>query len=242
MRVSTFAAGRDRPTARAGFTLIELLIVVAVIGMLMALGLPAIQQARLAAQRSDCASNLRQIGIAIHQYANVHNGRLPQDMHNQGKATGDYRAASWIFSLGPFCEEVDSIRVCSGDPKAGRRVTSYVINEYLTMPSTSIKGAVTNLRRLPSHGKTMMLFEIADAVEEESETGEFYYDHVHSSLWFSPTNIAKKKVLEAIKKDIQTDRHSGHANYLYADSRVELISEEQIANWASLKMNFAKPQ
>ena len=240
MRVSTFAAGRDGPRLRAGFTLIELLIVVAVIGMLMALSLPAIQQARLAAQRSDCASNLRQIGIAIHQYANVHNGRLPQDMHNQGQVEGDKRAASWIFSLGPYCEQVDSIRICWGDPKAGKRVTSYVINEYLTTPS--IKGAVTNLRRVPSHGKTMMLFEVADAVDEESETGEFYYDHVHSHLWFSTANIAKKKVFEAIKKDIQTDRHSGHANYLYADSRVELISEEQIANWATLKMNFAKPQ
>lgn len=87
-------AGRSR---RRGFTLIELLVVIAIIALLIALLLPAVQRAREAARRSQCQNNLKQLGLALHNYHDVHKAFPPGQINNlttifQSDGVGRYAA------------------------------------------------------------------------------------------------------------------------------------------------------
>jgi prepilin-type N-terminal cleavage/methylation domain-containing protein/prepilin-type processing-associated H-X9-DG protein len=84
------------PRPRRAFTLIELLVVIAIIAVLIALLLPAVQAAREAARRTQCRNNLKQIGLALHNYHDVH-GALPQG--RGGAIPGVFSAHAYLLAF-----------------------------------------------------------------------------------------------------------------------------------------------
>ena len=96
---------RGRRSWRA-FTLIELLVVIAIIAILVALLLPAVQQAREAARRSQCKNNLKQIGIGLHNYHDVH-GQFPHnlDPHVDAINRRPGTMISWMAMMLPYVDQ-----------------------------------------------------------------------------------------------------------------------------------------
>ena len=90
---SRATARKGRRTRRRGFTLIELLVVIAIIGLLVSMLMPAVQKAREAARRSSCINNMRQLGIAAHNYLSSH--RVFPSGFIQTPAACDYPIANF---------------------------------------------------------------------------------------------------------------------------------------------------
>lgn len=95
-------------TRRQGFTIVELLVVIGIIGLLIALLLPAVQAAREAARRAQCSSHLKQIGLALHNYHDSHRCFPPffiSRAGNPSRIADVDKGANWLVFLLPYVEQ-----------------------------------------------------------------------------------------------------------------------------------------
>jgi len=194
-------------TRRRGFTVIELLVVIGVIGALTALLLPAVQAAREAARRAACRNNLKQIGLALHNYHSARRSFPPGNIQRtagfcpgMAEPTVSYstRFGNWMIAILPYLEQ--SALYDSYDPKSNNespanrvvretRVPTYVCpSDYKAEQSAvpaSGPAAKQNARYAPGSYR---------AVTGRSEDGLNYLDSEmmfdYKPQWRGPIHIA----------------------------------------------------
>lgn len=169
---------------RHGFTLIELLVVIAIIAVLIALLLPAVQQARAAARRVQCKNNLKQLGLAMHNYHGTH-GSFPPGYFSalywptdDGTATWGQRRYCWMQMILPYMEQASLYESFSREIQAANDPWTWADNDTiipgLVCPSDPVSPKVNDYgfygNYLGVHGG----HSLAAGVNEYSANGIFY--------------------------------------------------------------------
>ncbi|MGL4461716.1 MAG: DUF1559 domain-containing protein [Planctomycetia bacterium] len=138
---------------RRGFTLIELLVVIAIIGVLIALLLPAIQQAREAARRSQCLSNIKQLAIGMNNYIDTHK-MFPLNYSTNVTYGGGDNGKSWLALVLPFVERQDVYdQINFEQPVAPDNTTvGQIIVKAFICPSDTHNGRLPNRANIANPG------------------------------------------------------------------------------------------
>jgi prepilin-type processing-associated H-X9-DG protein/prepilin-type N-terminal cleavage/methylation domain-containing protein len=214
-----------QPNQRAtGFTIVELLTVVAIIGMLAGLLLPAIQQSRQAARRAACQSNLRQWAFADQSYADVHHGRLPRRGQGIGPnfypttATQLNRPEDWFNALPPYMEDQSFIdRWNAGkEPRPGEQ-NVWVCPEAVRPDEKVPRGF------LP-YGMNM-------ALSVWSEPDPDYLGRVgplHTMVFMADAIGLYSSVIPYNADFSPVARHNGMVNIAFLDAHVDAFAEEYV--------------
>lgn len=185
-----------RITVRRGFTLVELLVVIAIIGILVALLLPAVQQAREAARRMQCSNNLKQMGLAIHNHENAlkiypTGGNVPWPVIEQyvtaGRPNGpDKQGLGWAYQIIPYME--------------GQNV--YIVTKQAELEAIALSFYFCPSRRSPTKQETRYLMDYASATPSVEGTWNNTDSLWQGDTWAVPSNKTWRGIIVRTDWDI----------------------------------------
>jgi prepilin-type processing-associated H-X9-DG protein len=210
---------------------VELLAVVVIFATLTTLFSAGWQTMINRGRATECAGNLRTIGLASMEYAADNDMTLPVTVHQRRRGL-----QSWTLSLQPYTTKTLSFHCPCDEVKD--RVFSYCINDFLTPnPAGAALLDFSRLNRLSSPARTIMF--------AEASKGYLNADHFHFAD-YAGLNIPG----DVFADQVAVERHSKGANYLFADGHVETLSWKEVKEilgtprnvFVDPTGNFADPQ
>jgi prepilin-type processing-associated H-X9-DG protein/prepilin-type N-terminal cleavage/methylation domain-containing protein len=243
----------------AAFTLIELLVVISIIAVLIGILLPALSMARIRAQQTVSASNMRSIGLALHMYQDEFDDWFPRTTHSLDFSQMN---RAWIFALAPYLTDarpvdnpvnpgetlwsIGPVRICPRDPKGAERLaghgTSYIMDEHVTVEFRDADGFIVpsesfNRRMMiPRPSQTITTYVGADHLSVNVTA-----DHTHSRGWFNWFNVVADIAPARYGRGSTFPHTNGSSNYLYADGHVAERSAADKKALIDAGVNFARP-
>ncbi len=215
--------------------MIELLVVVAILGILAALLFPVVGGMRTKSDRTKCASNLRQIGVALQTYAGENNGELPPAIDSRRPSPGQvwFNAILPYLSPDAFNPKVSGNIICpewlkiyKTDPAYANRPASDWDRSGYGMSYVTIGSPSTGWKErqgIPGPEyvvRTVALKEVTQTIvvtDSDSWNWGVHFLNYENGQHFNPANGRKKGL-----------RHGEGANYLFGDGHVEFLTKETI--------------
>lgn len=198
---------RNKTSHRAGFTLIELLVVIAIIAVLVALLLPAVQQARESARRAQCRNNLKQMGLAVQNFHEVHQvfptgGEQPWAWTNRDDVTKS--GPGWAYQILSYLDQ-NNIR----ELQSTAAVENSIVAAYF---------CPTRRNKAAQGGRFLMDYASATPADSPNSWDQYWY----GVIWGTPTNVRYNGIIVRSGDN----RSSNFASITDGSSNTLLISEK----------------